>query len=121
MAVLSDLQSAVRNYARGRIFPEALQILKKAGRQQFNSTVILWFPAHVTTPVNEGPSNSYEMAHFADWNGLIEFGSPGSKHARTLIQSYALRTASTKSETQLCVPKPRYKRWAEKRQQESKA
>lgn len=62
-AVLSDSQTAVRNYARGRISPEALQILRKAGRQQFNSTAILWFPAHVTIPTDEGPPNSNEVAH----------------------------------------------------------
>lgn len=81
--VLSDSQSAVRNYARGRISSEALQVLRKAGRQHFDSTAIMWFPAHVATVTDEGPPNLNEVAH---------------RSARELTRRAELETPSSSSD-----------------------
>ncbi|KAH7962590.1 hypothetical protein HPB52_017078 [Rhipicephalus sanguineus] len=54
-AILSNPQSAVRTFARGQTCPEALQILRKAGRQHLD---VVWFPEYVTTPTDEVPPNS---------------------------------------------------------------
>ncbi|XP_075532827.1 uncharacterized protein LOC142566021 [Dermacentor variabilis] len=81
--VFSDSQSTVRNYARGRISSEALQILRKAGRQHFDNTAIIWFPARVATPTDEGLINLNEVAH---------------RSARELTRRTESGTASSSSE-----------------------
>ncbi|KAH7983341.1 hypothetical protein HPB52_011274 [Rhipicephalus sanguineus] len=71
-AVLSDSQSAVRNCARGRISPEALQILRKS--------------AHVATPPTRAPRNLNEVAH---------------RYARGMTRRAESETASSSSDFQV--------------------
>lgn len=54
--IVSDSQTAIRNFANGRISPEALQILK-LGNNQEKSVHLIWTPAHT---LSEG---SNEAAH----------------------------------------------------------
>ncbi|KAH8019968.1 hypothetical protein HPB51_023633 [Rhipicephalus microplus] len=50
--VISDSQSAIRNYERGRISPEATNILlhklKLISSEEFEERYIIWFPAHTS-------------------------------------------------------------------------
>lgn len=60
--IISDSQTAVRNFANGRISPEALRILRTGKTTQDDRCVcILWFPAH--TPDPTGEVNPNEAAH----------------------------------------------------------
>lgn len=50
--VISDSQSAIRNYARGRISPEVTNILHGKAQlissEEFEDRYIIWFPAHTS-------------------------------------------------------------------------
>uniref|UniRef100_L7M070 Putative tick transposon n=1 Tax=Rhipicephalus pulchellus TaxID=72859 RepID=L7M070_RHIPC len=60
--IISDSQTAVRNFANGRISPVALQVLTKGKtRSDEQNAYILWFPAH--TPVDLTEVNLNEVAH----------------------------------------------------------
>lgn len=48
---VSDSKTAVKNYAKGRISPEALRIL--ANYREDRKVYIIWAPAHSSLPGNE--------------------------------------------------------------------
>lgn len=60
--IISDSQTAVRNYANGRISPEALRILNTGKTYEADKCVqILWIPAH--TPLDQPEFSPNEVAH----------------------------------------------------------
>ncbi|KAG0424685.1 hypothetical protein HPB47_028094 [Ixodes persulcatus] len=49
--VVSDSQTAIRNFARGRVSPETLRVLR--GFDKTMKTKLVWTPAHSSLPGNE--------------------------------------------------------------------
>uniref|UniRef100_L7M065 Putative tick transposon n=1 Tax=Rhipicephalus pulchellus TaxID=72859 RepID=L7M065_RHIPC len=82
--VISDSQSAIRNYARGRISPEAANILLRKAKlissEEFDERYIIWFPAHTSC---ESPvPNLNEEAHRVA-RGLTYRARDGASHEAT--------------------------------------
>lgn len=59
--IVSDSQAAVRNFANGRISPEALRILMAGTKSQEKDVYLIWTPAHTST--SPGDSNNNKVAH----------------------------------------------------------
>lgn len=63
--IISDSQTAIRNYAKGRISPEAWHIIivnkAKFSNAEKNGRQLLWFPAHTTPAIHA--INPNEVAH----------------------------------------------------------
>ncbi|XP_077564790.1 uncharacterized protein LOC144180295 [Haemaphysalis longicornis] len=62
-SVISDSRTAVRNYAKGRICKEALQVLRNACLEGARTVRVKWIPAHAGKDVSSKNANHNETAH----------------------------------------------------------
>lgn len=67
--IVSDSKSAIRNFTRGRISPEAHHILKGFTGTKLRGVQIVWAPAHSALPGND---NAHEAARGLSYRDCLE-------------------------------------------------
>lgn len=72
--ILSDSRTTVRNYAKGRILPEAFRFLQSTAQAEETPITVVWVPAYMGA-VSPTLTNLNETAHCAARDILYRYGT----------------------------------------------